>query len=153
MWLNSLTITTHYSMKVNIKTIFFIPNVYFISSLFYLLSPLRFSLILFSLTTQTLSLATQTLSFATQILSLLFLILPLSLILVSLCQMLRWWCNKAWLHSVWAPIAGISRFWWFGFSGCHKSHFLFSFLFSLFFFHRLAFFHPKRKTLRFWVWV
>ena len=79
-------------------------------------------------------------------------LLSLSLILVSLRQMLRWWRNKAWLRSAWEPVAGIRGFWWSGFSGFHRSHFLLSFSFTgLLSF--TFFFHPKRKTLRFWVWV
>ena len=54
----------------------------------------------------------------------------LSLILVSLRQMLRWWRNKAWLRSAWEPVAGIRGFWWSGFSGFHRSHFLLSFSFT-----------------------
>ena len=132
-----LSLTAHRSINVNIKH-FFIPNVSFISGLFYLLSPLPFSLIVVSLATQTLSL--------------LFLTLSLSLILVSLRQMLRWWRNKAWLRSAWEPVAGIRGFWWSGFTGFHRSHFLLSFSFTgLLSF--TFFFHPKRKTLRFWVWV
>ena len=124
-----LSLTAHCSIKVNIKTFFYSQRLFYLRSFLFDRGLSRYS--------DTLSPLSDSLSLFDLGLALPNAEMVAQQGMVAFCVGTS--CRNSWVLVVW--------FQW-------VSPVSFS---SLFFFHRLAFFHfffhPKRKTLRFWVWV